>query len=337
MRILPLLLALGGVVSAQNKVAPIPADPHEVVTGMAQVMSTPADRTNAMSLLERAKQNSDMHMPGAPPFALKIAFNTQRGMGEITETWLSGRNWRYEQNLGAYSEVRISGGQGQTFMKRTEIAPMPVQMVRAAMFWPVGGNPSTATIRSAAAEWNGKPVTAILISGNTDSIYPGRHWVETEYVVDNTSGLLQIFSRAPGTFAVYSYDKGLQFHGRQMPDRITFFVAGVQVVDAQLVSIADPGTVDAKLFRPASEMTLVPMGGGNQRFPLYTHDPTNSGMLKQVIVHALIDGEGNAIDTQFSAAADPTLIDTAIDLVKKTKFPVATPQMDAYINVRFVP
>ncbi len=339
MRILPILV-LSGSLFAQNKVAPVPADPHELVTGMAQVLSTPADRANAMTLLERAKQNSDMHMPGGAPFDLKMALNvnggTQTGMGEITETWFSGRTWRYEQTLGTYSEVRISGGgPGQTFMKRTEIAPIPVQMARASLFWPVGGNPSVNTIRSAAAEWNGKPVTAILISGSTDSSYPGRHWVETEYVVDNATGLLQIYSRAPGTFAVYSYDKGLEFHGRLMPDRITFFVAGLQTADAQMVSISDPGNADHKLFNPTSDMSRVPMGGGNQRFPLYAHDPTNSGMMKQVIVHALLDGQGNAIDTVLSAAADPSLADTALDLVKKTKFAVGTPQTDAYINVRF--
>jgi hypothetical protein len=342
MRILPIFLALGGSVFAQDKVAPVPADPHELVTGMAQVMSTPADRVNAMALLERARQNSDMHMPGAAPFDLKMALNVigggaRTGMGEVAETWFSGRSWRYEQTLGSYSEVRISGGGGRTFMKRTEIAPIPVQMVRAALFWPVGGNPSTSMIRSAAAQWNGKPVTAILVSGNTDSIYPGRHWVETEYVVDNATGLLQIYSRAPGTFALYSYDKGLQFHGRLMADRITFFVAGLQVVDAQLMSIQDPANVDPNLLSATPEMRLIAMGGGNQRFPLVIHDPTNSGVMKQVIVHALIDGNGNVVDSVFSAAADPALIDTALDLVRKTKFAVGTQQVDAYINVRFVP
>jgi len=39
--------------------------------------------------------------------------------------------------------------------------------------------------------------------------------------------------------------------------------------------------------------------GLNQRFPLYTRDTTNSGMLKQVIVHATLDSDGNAVDTVF--------------------------------------
>jgi hypothetical protein len=84
-------------------------------------------------------------------------------------------------------------------------------------------------------------------------------------------------------------------------------------------------------------MRLIAMGGGNQRFPLVVHDPTNSGVLKQVIVHALMDSEGNVVDSVFSAAADTALIQTAMDLVKRTKFSVGTQQTDAYINVRFVP
>ena len=161
---------------------------------------------------------------------------------------------------------------------------MTVQMVRASLFWPVGGNPSSSTIRSATAEWNGRPVTAILTSGATESIYPGRHWVETEYVVDNATGLLQIYSRAPGTFAVYSYDKGLQFHGRQMPDRITFFVAGLQVADAQMVSIQDPGNFDATRLNPTADMRQVPMGFivaimnamGDATMDFMIHDPANA-------------------------------------------------------------
>jgi len=213
---------------------------------------------------------------------------------------------------------------------------MAVQMVRSSMFWPVGGNPSVGAIRTADATWNGKPATAILLSAGSDPVYPGRHWIETEYVVDNATGLLQIYSRAPGTYAVYGYTKGMQFHGRSMPDTISIFMNGNQVVEAQLVSIQDAGSPDVAFLKPAADMA--PSGqasvGMNMRFPLNAPDPTNSGVLKQVIIHATIDNLGNVVDSQLSAAADSALVEPALDLIRKTKFSAGAP-MDVYINVRF--
>ena len=344
MRSLLLLLACAGFIWAQNaqiddiSAAPVPADPHELVTGTAQFASSPEDRAAAMALLERARQNGDLHMPGGSPFELKATINVasglQTGVGQVTETWLNGRQWRYDQTLGSYSETRVSVG-GQMFERHSSFTPMAVQMIRTSLFWPVGGNPSVSTMRTAQASWNGKPVTAILISGSTDATPPGRHWAETEYVVDNSTGLLQIYSRAPGTFAIYGYTQGLQFHGRWMPDHITIFVAGVQTVDAQLTSIADPdlaGTASLKAEAGMQRTVTAPM---NQRFPLFAHDPTNSGVIKPVIVHVTVDDQGNVVESEVSAAADPALVDQAIALVKRSKF--SAQRMDAYVAVRFRP
>ena len=343
MRSLSLLLAGAGFICAQNagfdlSVAPVPADPHELVTGTARFASSPQDRAAAMALLERARQNGDLHMPGGSPFALKVAINaasgSQTGTGQVTETWLSGRQWRYDQTLGSYSETRVSVG-GQIFEKHSSFTPMVVQMVRSSLFWPVGGNPSVNTMRTAQASWNGKPVTAILISGSTDATPPGRHWAETEYVIDDNSGLLQIYSRAPGTFALYGYTQGIQFHGRSMPDHIRIFVGGVETVDAQLVSIADPGTADTSTLQAEAGMQRTTTAPMNQRFPLFAHDPTNSGLIKPVIVHVTVNDQGEVVESEVSAAADPALVDKAIALVKSSKFSAS--RMDAYVAVRFRP
>jgi hypothetical protein len=343
MRSLSLLLACASFICAQNagfdiSVAPVPADPHELVTGTAQFASTPQDRAAAMALLERARQNGDLHMPGASPFALKVAINaasgSQAGTGQVTETWLSGRQWRYDQMLGSYSETRVSVG-GQIFEQHSGFTPMAVQIVRSSLFWPVGGNPSVNTMRTAHASWNGKPVTAILISGSTDATPPGRHWAETEYIVDDNSGLLQIYSRAPGTFALYGYSQGLQFHGRSMPDHITIFVGGVQTVEAQLVSIADPNAADTATLQASPGMQRTAMAPMNQRFPLFAHDPTASGVIKPVIVHVTVDDQGDVVEAELSAAADPALVAQAIALVKSSKF--GSSRMDAYVAVRFRP
>src|SRR6267378_498572 len=66
--------------SAQSQQpAPIPADPHELVTGSADVPASPAERASALGLLERARQNADMHIAGSAPFILKAEFTSGGG------------------------------------------------------------------------------------------------------------------------------------------------------------------------------------------------------------------------------------------------------------------
>jgi hypothetical protein len=49
----------------------------------------------------------------------------------------------------------------------------------------------------------------------------------------------------------------------------------------------------------------------HRRFPLFAHDPTNSGLIKPVVVHVR-----NVVESEVSAASDPALVDQAVALVK---------------------
>jgi hypothetical protein len=339
MRSVHILLLAGSIALGQRPVAPIPADPHELVTGEVQVPATPGDRAAIFSLLERGKQNSDMHMPGSAPFLIKMSFNAagavaHTGTGEISETWLSGRSWRYEQTMGDYSEVRI-GVRGQTYEKKVNEVPLRVQMLRNAMFWPVGGNPSNSSLRSAAAQWDGKPVTCVLLGNGEQANAPGRRWEETEYCVDNASGLLKIYSRAPGSYAVYAYGQDVQFHGRQVPDQITMYMGGAEVMQAHLSSITDAADVDQSLLTPGPDMVQAPTNAMNMRFPMAAQNPEGHKMIQPVIVHAMIGRDGNVVEQELAAASDPALGESAIELVKKANFMKSAQLRTAYINVRF--
>src|SRR5581483_8788168 len=140
------------------------------------------------------------------------------------------------------------------------------------IFAPIRLSNSGAMIRTAAAQLNSRPITCILLSHMPAPANqsPGRLWEETEYCVDNASGLLQVYSEAPGTYIVYGYGRNLQFHGRVIPDQISGYVGGAQVVAAQL-SIEDLGSVDKADFTPTDEMrargSAAPMITG-MRFPL---------------------------------------------------------------------
>jgi hypothetical protein len=341
---LPQRVNRAGATGTRLASAPVPADPHEPVIGGVQTPATPEARATALSLLEFARENGQTHRAGTSPYIIKATFNAtgnsvDGGSGELTETWLSGQVWRWTASLGSYSVARSLAYETVVGEKHPGVVPMRVHMLRNAVFWALQQVPSSSQVRTAAIQWNGKAATCILTSRMVAPPEETRLWEEEEYCVDNASKLLQVQSVAPGTYVVYGYSGNAQFHGRSTPSRITIYVAGATVLDAQL-SITDAGSVDPSQLLPTPEMiakgpaaTLaLPM-----RFPLEVSNASVSGTAKPVIVHASTDTEGNVVEEELSSAADPALAQAALDLVRNTKFPQAGVQRQLYINVRYVP
>jgi len=329
------------VARAHTAAAPVPTDVQEPVTGTIRVPDTPAERAAVLSLLERARQNSDMHIAGTPSFRLDATFIAsgnmdQVGSGTLSETWISGQRWRWTANLGNYSQARIGSGQTGYDERPVSAVPTRVHMLRGAIFAPVrfAANPR---LRTAAVQWNGKQVTCALLGGELGSTLSSRLWTEQEYCIDN-SGLLQVKSPAPGTYLVYEYGKNLQFHGHSIPDRITASVGGISVLDAQ-ITITDAGSVDASSLTPTADMIAVGLGislATGQNF-LINAPGGYDDAIQSVIVHAELAPAGNVLEEEVSASADPRLSQTALDLVKQHGFPPAGTQREVYVNVRFTP
>jgi beta-lactamase regulating signal transducer with metallopeptidase domain len=327
------------VARAHAAAAPVPADIQEPITGAIRVPATPAERAAALSLLQRAMQNSDMHIAGTPSFQLDATFLASGnvnyvGSGALSETWISGERWRWTANLGSYSQVRIGRRQAGFDQDPVSSVPIRVQMLREAIFWPVRF-PANPRLRTAAVQWHGKPVTCILLGGELGSTLPARLWIEEEYCIDEGSGLLQVRSHAPGTYLVYGYGKNLQFHGRFVPDRITASVGGATVLDSQ-VTIADAGSVDDSKLTPTSEMLAAGPGlilAQGPRILINTAGASASDTNSIVIVHAALGPDGNVLEEEVSSSGDPRLSQTALDLVKQHPFPRAAAQREVYVTV----
>jgi len=321
----------------------IPQDPHEPITGAVTVPATPSDRAAVLSLFERAKQNSKMHIDGMPPFVLTVSFLASgpvvfTGAGELTETWTSGQSWRWSANLGSYSQTQFSWAGMQAGDPPQSFVPTRIHMLRGSIFWAVRNTPSSAVIRTAAAQWNGKPATCLLLSGMNGATSPSRLWEEEEFCMDNSQGLLQVYSVAPGTYTVYSYAGNIQFHGRSIPDAITIYMNGAAVMDAHL-SITDAVAVDPRSLTPTPEMIAAGRFISLQltsRSPFDMSSSLVSGLVRPVIVHAETDTQGKVREAEISASSDPALTQQALDFVKNSRFATGM-QMDTYINVRFNP
>jgi TonB family protein len=193
-----------------------------------------------------------------------------------------------------------------------------------------------AGVRISSATLNGDPVTCVLLSGIEGPMAQtqSRLWVENEYCVSNTTGLLQVHSPVPGSYTVFGYSKKLQFHGKSMPDHFTTYVAGAQVITADL-TIKDPAVTPEQL-KPTPEMLAAGRSGVVLAEPtrMQISLPGSSNVMGSVVIRAELNNQGNVTDAEVSAASDRSLVDSAVAAAKQ--FQLHGPN-EVYLTVRFSP
>ncbi len=122
---------------------PLPSDPHELVVHQPRTLSSPAERSAAIDLLERARQDLNMHTFGA--YELKASFQTNgttqnEGNGTMEEL-SDGPEWRWTAQMQGASVVRV-GSNGHAYgANPNEPIPLRIQEIRAALHWPIFRNP----------------------------------------------------------------------------------------------------------------------------------------------------------------------------------------------------
>jgi hypothetical protein len=300
-----------------------------------------------LNLLERARQNNNLHINGMNPFYLKASFNSggptgNSDPGDLEESWLSGASWRWSAHLGPYSQVRIFHKGIAYDSQPGSYQPLRLQMIRQAVFWPVAGNFTNDVIRVVQSSWNGKPITCALIAGPRASASQavGRQWNEEEFCVDPATGFLQTYSIAPGTYNVYDYSNTLQFHGHSIARQITMVENSVAVATIEL-AIKDLDNTDASYFTPGADMKGPGiMIGPPIRFPQIaknTFAATSTGVVQPIIIHAALDVRGKVLEAEALQSSDSALSEAALQLVKKTNYGPAVVQRDVFINVQFAP
>src|ERR1044071_1553307 len=338
-----------GLVNAQTKqVAPVPGDPLELATGPASIADTLEKRSAILNLLERARQNNNLHVSGMNPFNLKASFNSSAsggdsGPGVLEESWQSGTTWRWSEHLGSYSQVRIFHNGVAYDSNPGSYQPLRLQMIRQAVFWPIAGNFANYVIRVAEASWNGKPVTCALLAGPraNASQERGRQWIEEEFCIDPATGFLQTYSIAPGIYNVYDYSNAFEFHGHSLARRITIVENSIPVATVELNESKDLNTTDASLFKPSADMKGPGiMIGSPMRFPQVVKNnvaAAATGVVHPIIIHATLDVSGRVLEAEALQTSDSAISGAALKLVRNTNYgPVrnrALVQRDVFINV----
>jgi hypothetical protein len=322
-----------------------PSDPHEMVKREPRTLTKPADRSGALDLLNRVRKNYDLHGISAP-YVLKVSFETNgaaqtEGEGRMEELSDGGSRWRWTAQMRDIHVMRVGDDNHVYGTNPSEPVPLRIQMVRSALLRPIGRDLGAAAIRAADVERDGKAISCLLLSRAIPPNPAPRSWVEVEYCVDPATGLLQMWSEAPGIYAVYDYNDAAEFHGHIFPRQISIFEDGRLAVQAHVESLEDAPSIDPNLFKPMPEM--VDAGGSfalaaPNRFPMRV-DPSNaptSTFFQPVIVHATLDAEdGSVLDAEALQNSDHDLSRSAIDLVRNTAFDPTGFQQEAFINVQF--
>ena len=324
--------------------AAVPDTPLELVTGSARALITPETRDEAMDLLARARQNVTLHAAGVPPFQMKVSFTASgesqfEGDGTMEEMY-AGPVLRWTERLASSSQMHIVS-HGQTFATNPgEPVPLRVQMVRGAIFEPIGPAPGTGMIRAQNVQRDGQELTCLLLSGSVPTAPMPRQWVETEFCIDPATALLHSWSAAPGIYVNYDYSDAIQFHGRTLARQITVVEGSKPVLQIHIDSLKDADNLDPVIFEPTREMTSAGPAfalGYPRRFPMRAGLLENSApqMIQPVIVHATLSNvDGRVLEAEALQEANPELAQAAVELVEHSRFPATGMQQEVFINVQ---
>jgi hypothetical protein len=296
----------------------------------------------------------------------------------MEEAWANGKSWRWSAHLADYSQERVFADGSAYDAKSPGPIPLRLQMVRNAIFNAVPAFESQGLMRVASAKWEGVDLLCVLLSrpGNDPTPTPGRRWVETEHCVDPQTGLLHLWSEAPGIYVVYNYANSVHFHAKTVAAEISVVEGGTQVLDIRVQSLQD-GSGDPAALKPTPQMLangpgtlmtrvlrfpqtiVIPQSNMRAQFQSRSIQATSVTVpeaatpreataesavkvnVEPVIVHAIIDEHGKVIDAEALQNTNPTLSDAALNFVRKSTYPHQAPgtvprQREAFINVRFV-
>jgi len=307
---------------AQNapRMAPVPDDPLELVTGPVHAV-TAADRAAALQLLGRARNNFGWRTAGAA-YHLKVRFAVDsQGQTNYDGTWETddvfdpqrGLRWTAKTSSG-YRTTRISSNGAVHGEGTAGLMPLRLQEARGLLYDPLP-SPDYAdrgSIRTASATFRGTVVTCLLLAHTRNPANPpiGRGWEENEECVDAQSGLLRMHSEAPGRYVVYEYGNATRIGSLVPPQTITVNEAGRVVSTISVESVEEISPPDPSLYAPTDAMNaggqVTSISSATKLSRVHGKGPFTSAMTaRPVCVFGVVTPEGQLVEAHSLQPSDP--------------------------------
>ena len=331
------LIAAGGLSLAASgsnepKIAPVPSDPLEMVTGKIKAVDTPAHRGAVLELLGRAR-NSYVLRSAGQGYDLKVTFKVDSGgQTEHDGAWemedvfdpTKGLRWSAKSADG-YTTTQIVSNEIVYGESTTDYIPLRLQEARAALFDPIpsAANVERALIRTSKAEFQGTQLICVLLSHSGNNVAPtsGRRWEESEECIDPQTGLLMVHSQIPGRYYAYDYSNAPQIAGRLLPRSVTVTEAGKTVSKITVESLTSLPAADPSLFVPTGKMKTegraIAMAGAQKITRVFGKGA--GGTAQPVCVFGLVTPSGELVEAHSLQPSDPNS-QAAVDAAKQMSF-----------------
>jgi TonB family protein len=296
--------------------------------------------TEAASLIERAKQLSDIRAEGAPAFRLRLDFKALKTDGSViegkyTEIWLSKTQWRRETVVGDTRRIEIAAGQKRFLLEPVKALPEHIgdlpALLETARFQPEAWKPE----KIENLKLNGsnmrcietKPVDRFGIHVITRP--EPEAWLDSPSLCfDRNSGVLAAeiepsMNRSEDEAYVFSdYQK---FEDRTYARSYALSEGGRTRLGARVVEIVTLPKVEPELFalpNGAQELTTCPDPVTPPR-EVYKVDPGywGSGTVAISIVVAI---DGTPRDLTVVSSSNPKHEKAALEAVRQWRFRPAT-------------
>jgi hypothetical protein len=324
-------LSLAALGNSAQRIAPVPNDPLEMVTGQSQVVNNPASRAAALDLLAQARKSYALRSSGQA-YDLKVKFTvTSGGETQYDGAWqmedvfdpTQGLRWTAKAEAG-FTTTQIAAN-GMFYGEGTSSSmPLRLQEARAALLDPIPAarNVERQVIRSSTGTFNGVQLTCVLFSASKDAAIPGRRWEETEECIDPQTGLLMLHSQIPGRYYAYEYGEAPQPGAYVLPKKVTVTEAGKTVSVISVVSLDALSNVDASLFQPTEAMLgkgpSVEMAGAKKIASVA--GKSGSDIAQPVCIFGLVTATGELAEAHSLQPSDPNSA-AALDAAKRMNFP----------------
>jgi TonB family protein len=286
----------------------------------------------ANSLIERAKQLSDIRAESAPPFRLKVGLRmTGKGVaaneGTYTETWASSGQWRTEAVVGDFRRTAVANGKKRWTLSNNSAEPTDSDEIGFQM----------GPIRYSPDFW--KP--GKLEDREIDSV--AVRCIETKSDPSGGKAVL-CFDKAAGTILTKirthqvgdrvvkkecTYQDYLKFGEKMFPRTIRCVQDRVPVLEQTVLELIAQPAPDAALFGAltgGTESTNCP-GVIKRPTAVYTPNPvppkfTNSE--HPVVLWLIVGTDGAPRDVKVARSVDKAFDGAALEAVQRWKFKPAT-------------
>ncbi len=204
------------VPKAQEITIPVPTLTGELASGPIIPAADPSTRASAMAMLNNAFQKEELRVRSLPPFLMKVSFTASgdaglTGSGTMTEYWVDALHWKWTAQLGEVTVTQQGSNHQVGATQPSATVPSRIHMLRSMVTYATQIPGPNSTIRTSMAQQNGAALTCLLSSKLPPTSASTRQWPEEERCMDNATGLLTMFSVAPGVYTNFGYTRNQQF------------------------------------------------------------------------------------------------------------------------------